>query len=781
LAVRQAFAAAALTVLALSTAAGATGAAPPALAQQPAAAIASSGATVLTADRQALATLQNQLPSTTDDDRLAAMGQQAAAIQASADGVIASLNAQVARLDADLRALPVDRRHRLLPSAVQLRNKLLAERAGLTRQIALVQPVAALAGTTFSMIAERRRESFSARVLAQTPSPLTPAFWTSIAGAAGGDLARLKALATVAVEGAWAAEEPKGLGGLIVGVIAAVVIIVPIRLWLARLGAAGSGATTGAARRTVLAIWRAAIDVGCVAAAAEAIALGAEWGGLLAPSLHRPSAALVGAVVWSAAVLSLGTALATDPDRSRRLLEIDDDEARRAGAALVAVALVTSVGFLVQNLIYALGASVAATIALNCFTSLAYAVTAGLMILAVGRVGGAVRTDNADPARAPAWTLISLILAAAILVTVIAVLAGYSTLAALISGQIFWISLIAAVAYIVLRLIDDVSTGLFSRNSRTPHVLATVFRLKTSTVIQIGLLVSAGLQLLILLLALSLILTPFGQSGELLFAHIRQLAYGVHVGKATISPLGVAAGAATFAIGVGLAHAVRGWVVRRYLPVTDWDSGIRDSVSTAVGYLGVIIALACALAVTGLAFKQIALVASALSVGIGFGLQQVVQNFVAGVILLIERPVKVGDWINVGGVEGDVLKIRVRATEIRAVDCSTVIVPNSNLITLNLQNKTLGAQPSRIQLQVSVAKPEDAAKARDLILNLASSKPAILRAPAPVVYVDALAAAGGANLSCWFHLADPRGAQQTKSEMYFDILKVFQESGIAFL
>jgi small-conductance mechanosensitive channel len=243
----------------------------------------------------------------------------------------------------------------------------------------------------------------------------------------------------------------------------------------------------------------------------------------------------------------------------------------------------------------------------------------------------------------------------------------------------------------------------------------------------------------------------------------------------------IAAGVATFAFGMSLAHLARAWLVRRYLPVTDWDAGVRNSVSTGVAYLGVAIALACGLAVTGLGFQQIALIASALSVGIGFGLQQVVQNFVAGIILLIERPVKVGDRVNVGGVEGDVLKIRVRATEIRGTDWSTIIVPNSNLITTNVQNRTPPDPRARIQLQVKVARPADVKKARDAILKLVEARTDVLQQPTPQVYIDGLADGGGASLSCWIHLASAREATAIKSELYFEILDAFQEGSIALL
>ena len=365
--------------------------------------------------------------------------------------------------------------------------------------------------------------------------------------------------------------------------------------------------------------------------------------------------------------------------------------------------------------------------------------------------------------------------------TIGAVLLGYSTLAALISGQIFWLSLIGSLGYIALRLTDEVFSTLFRPGSRSVVALNRIFGLRPSSIVQFGLLVSAALQVVIILAAVTLALTPFGQSGELFVAHVRRLGAAVHIGKATISPLAVAAGVATFWVGLALSQVVRRWVVRRYLPVTGWDAGVRNSVSVGVAYLGMAVALACGLAVTGLGFRQIALIASALSVGIGFGLQQIVQNFVAGVILLIERPVKVGDWINVGGAEGGVLNIRVRATELKALDGSVVIVPNSSLITTNVQNKTPGTAHARIDLKVNVAKPADVARARDLILQLALARPQVLRAPPPEVYIDALAAAGGANLVVWVHVADAAQAARLRSDLYFDVLDAFQKAEITLL
>ena len=445
----------------------------------------------------------------------------------------------------------------------------------------------------------------------------------------------------------------------------------------------------------------------------------------------------------------------------------------------------TAAGYLLTRLNYVAGASVAATIAANCAFSLAYAGVAGLILVSFGRsdLAGADASPAdaaAERAMGPAWTLISLILAAAIVVTLGAVVAGYTTLAAMTSGQIFWLSIIAAAAYLLMRFADDLVTTLFSPRGWASRSLYLVFNFRRPTIAQAGVLISAALQLGLLIGAVCLALTPFGSGGELLLANLNDLAAPIRFGEVTVAPAAIGAGIATFIVGIGAARAVQRWTVRRYLPATDWDSGVRNSVTTGVGYLGVCVAVLCALAASGLGFNQIALVASALSVGIGFGLQQVVQNFVSGVILLVERPVKVGDWVSVGGVEGDIRRIRVRATEIETSDRTTVIVPNSDLITKSVQNKTLGESCSLVQLQLSIAKAEEVKAARELILRVAHCKRGLVHEPAPQVYVQSLGAAGAVNLSCYFFAEDPREAFRLRSDCYLQIMETLRERGIAF-
>src|SRR3546814_13057359 len=128
---------------------------------------------------------------------------------------------------------------------------------------------------------------------------------------------------------------------------------------------------------------------------------------------------------------------------------------------------------------------------------------------------------------------------------------------------------------------------------------------------------------------------------------------------------------------------------------------MRLSAATLFGYAGYVLVFSLTLSAVGIGLERVAWIASALSVGIGFGLQAVVQNFVSGLILLAERPVKVGDWVTLGGVEGDIRRINVRATEIQMGDYSTIIVPNSEFITKIVRNVTHENPLATVQIKLA--------------------------------------------------------------------------------
>jgi potassium efflux system protein len=187
-------------------------------------------------------------------------------------------------------------------------------------------------------------------------------------------------------------------------------------------------------------------------------------------------------------------------------------------------------------------------------------------------------------------------------------------------------------------------------------------------------------------------------------------------------------------------------------------------------------AQALTLATLHVDLKSITWIVSALSVGIGFGLQAIVSNFISGLILLAERPVKAGDWISIdnGTVEGDVLRINVRATEILQWDRSTVIVPNSQLITQNVRNVTTSRALGRVNFSLPMPLDTEAARAREIILAALIAHPSTLADPAPYVRLDSVDARC-MTFNAYAYTGNPRDIFEVKSDLQFSVLAQLRE------
>ena len=236
-------------------------------------------------------------------------------------------------------------------------------------------------------------------------------------------------------------------------------------------------------------------------------------------------------------------------------------------------------------------------------------------------------------------------------------------------------------------------------------------------------------------------------------------------------------GVVVLCIGLTLVRAFMGWLEGKYLPATDLDGSARNSVGLVARYVGIALAVIWALASLGIGVERIALLLSALSVGIGFGLQAITSNFVSGLILLAERPIKIGDWIRVGTDEGDVKRISVRSTEIALADHSTLIVPNSELITKSVLNKTLASPLGRIQIQFAVPLETDADRVRAIVAAAFAQEAAVLDDPAPAIFIDSIAD-GRIFFNCFAHVASPRAAYGARSAIFTMLLRRFREDAI---
>jgi small-conductance mechanosensitive channel len=212
-----------------------------------------------------------------------------------------------------------------------------------------------------------------------------------------------------------------------------------------------------------------------------------------------------------------------------------------------------------------------------------------------------------------------------------------------------------------------------------------------------------------------------------------QLMQGVKVGGVTISLGDIGMAIVTFGVCMLLARLVRAVVRDRVMPTVEAPMPVRQSVDAGLNYAGVIIAILVGIGALGIDFTNLAIVLGALSVGIGLGLQNIANNVISGVILLVERPIKSGDWVSVGGYEGFVRRINIRATEIETFERTHVIVPNSLFLQNPVINRTYSDTSSRIEVALTVGFGTDVIKMETILREAALGHPRVLRVPQPIV------------------------------------------------
>ena len=613
-------------------------------------------------------------------------------------------------------------------------------------------------------VAQKRHALYANELFARSASILDPSFWTEVYRALPIELRSIEALVD-----AWSEHHtrPRWAGAALIIVIIIAIVVVLTRWWLPRL--IGEPSNTRSAKAWA-ALWVFIWFAIRTPLAGFAALLALTTFGLLTVRLEQIAQGVVAGMAAAAFGHGVARGLLAPEHPHRRLVQEDDETALCFYNHLLWASRALGVLIVLQVIHKTLFAPLVITVATNALFA---ATTAAFLVHLVLRLG-TIKKNRGEALVAASWAH-PLGLLMAVLIG-IALVAGYAGVAAFMSLRV----IVAAAVFGALFLLLVITQTLFaSINEQTPkgQMLAENLGIDPRTLGLSGALLSALIRVLLIATSFLLIIGPWEVSTADLFDTVRNIPFGFKIGEIRVSFQAILAAILVLVLLLVLMRIIQRWLERELLPRTGLEPSLQLSIVTIFGYVGAITAIALALSGLGFDLQKIALIAGALSVGIGFGLQSIVSNFVSGLILLTERPIRVGDSIVVKGEEGWVRRVRVRATEIETFDRASVIIPNSEFITGVVKNWTRANRLGRIVVKVGVSYETDPDRVRDILTDIANAHPQIVQTPPPAAY---LVAFGETSLEFELRcvVAEVEKGLSVRSELHYAIIQKFREAGI---
>ncbi len=479
-----------------------------------------------------------------------------------------------------------------------------------------------------------------------------------------------------------------------------------------------------------------------------------------------------------------------------RLIPLTDRAARALKFIVIAMAVVVIVDIAITEINGIVGTSLAVTIARSLISSIAI----GLLLLSAGflRPFGAEPdasggTAAAEAAAEPAATAANVVttgtapwppyvrwpLLIAGFTIIAAALLGFIGFALFAAQQIVITGAVMATMYLGYLASKAIAGEDAFASTGLGRWLEKRYGWGEAALDQAGLAAGLLLGLTMLFFGLPLIAMLWGFQWTEIRSFSWQVFTDIQVGSIRVSIAAILIGIALFMAGLWATRRFQAWLDGSVLQRGRVEAGARNSIRKALGYVGIAIAALIGVSAAGVDLSQLALVAGALSLGIGLGLQNIASNFVSGLILLAERPFKAGDIIDAGGYSGTVKSVNVRATEIETFDRKTLILPNSELINSAVSNWMHKSTQGRVMIPVGVAYDSDPKQVRDLLLEIAEDHPRVQANPAPLVSFENFGASS-LDFILYCYLADIGFGLAVRTELRIAIFERFKAAGIEF-